>query len=262
MKLGALLGLSAFLLLTLPLAAHESIDEPPRMPDGGTRTHVHGIQVFPAAGRPFSAKDNIKWTRNREDGSTFTTYLFSTVARDCQGRIYREHRHLVPGSTYQQFVQEYFVLLDPIAHTRTACTPNTRRCVVSVYRASTKFVPWPDRPHDDGTGYLSRESLGNDVIDDLNVVGTRETLSIAPGTVGNTQPLVAIREFWYSPDLQVNLSVTRVDPRTGTQVLQLVDLSRREPDPAIFQVPDGFIIQDARIPARNEKLSSPPALKP
>jgi hypothetical protein len=195
-----------------------------------------------------------------EDGSTLTTYLFSTVARDSQGRIYREHRHLVPGSTYQQWVQEYFVLLDPIAHTRTACTPNTRRCVITVYRASTKFVPSPDRPHDDDPGNLSCESLGNDVIDDVKVVGTRETLSIAPGTAGNTQPLLAVREFWYSPDLQVNLSVTRKDPRTGTQVLQLVDLSRKEPDPATFQVPDGFVIQDMRIPARNEKRS--PAVKP
>jgi hypothetical protein len=262
MKLGALLGLSAFLLLIPPLAAQESADEPFRMPDGGTRTHVAGIQVFPVAGRPFSAKDNIKWTRSREDGSTFTTYLFSTVARDSQGRIYREHRHLVSGSTYQQFVQEYFVLLDPIAHTRTACTPNTRQCVISVYRASKTFVPSPDRPHDDGPGSLSREGLGEDVIDDLHVVGTRETLSIPPSTVGNPQPRVAIREFWYSPDLQVNLSVTRRDPRIGTQVLQLVDLSRREPDPAMFQVPDGFVVQDTRIPARNEKPFSPRTVKP
>jgi len=225
------------------------------MPDGGTRTHVHGIQVFPAAGRPFSAKDNIKWTRTLEDGSTVTTYLYASVARDSQGRIYREHRHFVPGNTYQQFVQEYFVLLDPVAHTRTACTVKTRRCEISGYRASVKFVPSPDRPHDDSTSSLSRENMGTDVVDDLNVVGTRETLSISPGTVGNSQTLVATREFWYSPDLQVNLSVTRKDPRIGTQVLQLVDLSRSEPDPAIFRVPDGFVVQDLRISARAEKAA-------
>ena len=255
MKLCALLLLAASAVLTCPLTAQDSPEEPSRGPDAGTRTHVHGIQVFPAAGRPFSAKDNIKWTHNLQDGSTVTTYLFASVARDSQGRIYREHRHLVPGNTYQQFVQEYFVLLDPVAHTRTACTMKTRRCVISVYRASTKFVRLPDRPHDEGTGYLSRESLGTGVVDNLNVVGTRETLSIGPGTVGNAQSLVATGEFWYSPDLQVNLSVTRKDPRIGTQLLQLVDLARAEPDPAIFQVPDGFVVQDLRVSARAEKAA-------
>jgi hypothetical protein len=41
----------------------------------------------------------------------------------------------------------------------------------------------------------------------------------------------------------VNLQVTRKDPRIGMQVLQLVDLSITEPDPKIFQVPSGFLVQ-------------------
>jgi hypothetical protein len=255
MRFNVLLGLAVFALLSFPVVAQDSVDEPPHMPAGGTRTHVKGIQVFPVAGRPFSAKDNIKWTHYREDGSTFTTYLFASVARDRQGRIYREHRHLDTGSTLQQFVQEYFVLLDPITHTRTACVSYTHRCEVSAYRASTTFVSTPDRPHDEVAGVFFSESLGNDVIDDLKVVGTRETLSIAAGKIGNAHPLARVREFWYSPELQVNLKVTRGDPTSGTQVLQLVDLSLKEPNPAMFQVPDGFAIQDTRIPVRNEKRS-------
>ena len=226
------------------------------------RVHVPGMRVFPATGRPFSAKDNIKWTRYREGGSSYTTYLFSTVARDSQGRIYRENRHFAPGSTLQPLEEKYFLLLDPIAHTRTRCTPKTRRCTVGSWKASTTFSPTPDRLHDEDIGNLSSENLGKDVIEGLNVVGTRETLSFAPGVARTTEPLIAVREYWYSPDLQVNLSVTRRDPRTGTQVIQLVDLSRNEPDPAIFQVPDGFTIQDKRVAARNEKLLAHPAVKP
>jgi hypothetical protein len=84
------------------------------------------------------------------------------------------------------------------------------------------------------------------VIDDLNVVGTRETITINAGVLGNNKPLVSTREFWYSPDLQVNLSVLRKDPREGTQVIHVVDLSRTEPDPATFQVPAGYVVQDLR----------------
>jgi hypothetical protein len=116
----------------------------------------------------------------------------------------------------------------------------------------------PAGPIDNGTRYLTRESLGSDVIDGLNVIGTRETISINPGVVGNSQPLVSTREFWYSPDLQVNLSVARKDPREGTQVIHVVDLSRFEPDAAQFQAPAGFAIQDLRQTANVERVPSSP----
>jgi hypothetical protein len=110
----------------------------------------------------------------------------------------------------------------------------------------------PVGPFDNGKRELTRESLGSDVIDGLNVAGTRETISINPGVVGNSQPLVTTREFWYSPDLQVNLSVTRKDPREGSQVIHVVDLSRAEPDPAMFQAPAGFVVETPRGSAKAE----------
>jgi hypothetical protein len=243
--------LAASVLVAFTLAAQES-DEPSRGPDGGTRFRVHGIQVLPAAGRPFSGRDSIEWTRNLEDGSVVTTHLYATVARDSQGRIYREHMTFFPSNSNQQSRRIDIVLLDPVAHTGTTCVIATRRCTIVGYHASTSFVPPPAGPFDNGTRHLARESLGTNVVDDLNVVGTRETITINPGVVGNSQALVTTREFWYSPDLQVNLSVTRKDPREGTQVLQLVDLSRSEPDPAIFQIPAGFVVQDRRGPVKVE----------
>jgi hypothetical protein len=238
-----LLALS--LLLACTLAAQES-DEPLRGPDGVTRFRVPGIQILPATARPFSGRDNIEWTRTLEDGSAVTTHLFATLARDSQGRIYREHVTFVPANSDQQSRRIDMVLLDPVAHTRTTCIIATRDCTITSYYAPTTFTPPPVGPFDKGTRYLARESLGSDVVDGLNVIGTRETISINPGVVGNTKPLITTREFWYSPDLQVNLSVTRKDPREGTQVIHVIDLSRSEPDPAMFQVPAGFVVQDVR----------------
>jgi hypothetical protein len=80
-------------------------------------------------------------------------------------------------------------------------------------------------------------------MDGLSVVGTRESITINAGVVGNNRPLVITNEFWYSPDLQVNLSVTRKDPREGTQVIHISDLSLREPDASLFQVPAGFVVE-------------------
>src|SRR5271155_1210284 len=237
--------LAASLLLACCVMAQES-DGPSRGPDGGTRERVGGIEILPVAGKPFSGRDNIEWTRNLEDGTVVTTHLYAKLARDGQGRIYREHVSFVPANSDQESKQREINLLDPVTHTRTTCIVATRRCSVTGYYASTSFTPRPAGPFDDGKRFLTRENLGSNVIDDLNVIGTRETISINPGVLGNNQPLVSTREFWYSPDLQVNLSVTRKDPRDGTQALQLVDLSRAEPDPVMFQIPAGFVVQDVR----------------
>lgn len=247
MKFCALLAGS--LLLAFTLTAQES-NEALRGPDGRTRVRVGGIEILPVAGRPFSGRDNIEWTRNLEDGTVVTTHLYAKLARDSQGRIYREHVSFVPTNSDQESKPREINLLDPVTHTRTTCVVATRHCNVTGYYAPTSFAPQAVGPFDEGKRYLTRESLGSDVIDGLNVTGTRETISINAGVVGNNQALVTTREFWYSPDLQVNLSVTRKDPREGTQVIHVVDLSRSEPDPAMFQIPSGFVVDGPRSPAR------------
>jgi hypothetical protein len=249
MKLWALL-LASF-LFCLPLAAQDS-DEPSRGPDGGTHYFVDGISVRPLPGKPFSGRSTTEWTRTLEDGSVVTTHLFAMVARDSQGRIYREGHKFVPANSNEQSKLYRFMILDPITHTRTTCYVATHRCEVTGYHAATSFVPRPPRPFDEGKRVLARESLGNDVIDGINVVGSRETITINAGVVGNSQPLVNTREFWYSSDLQVNLSITRKDPREGTQVIRVGELSRSDPDPGLFQVPANFVVRDNRASAKTE----------
>ena len=251
MKLRALLWFAGSALLACSLSAQEST-EPSRGPDGDTRTHVQGIQVLPVAGKPFSGRDSIEWARRLEDGSVVTTHLTALVARDSQGRIRRERVSFVPANSNEQSKVMETIILDPVEHTRTTCTIATHQCTITRYYAAVKFTPAPAGPLDNGTRYLTRESLGTNVIDELNVVGTRETLTISAGAIGNNQPVVTTREFWYSSDLEINLSVTRKDPREGTQVLQLIDLSRSEPDPSLFQVPADFTVADARASAKTE----------
>jgi hypothetical protein len=179
----------------------------------------------------------------------------ANLARDGQGRIYREHVSFVPANSSEQSQRKYFTLSDPVARTRTTCVLASHRCVITGYFATTSFKVQPAGSFDDGKRFLTRESLGSDVIDGLNVVGTRETISINAGVLGNNHPLVSTREFWYSPDLQVNLSVTRKDPREGTQTIHVMDLSRSEPDPAMFQVPAGFVVQELH---KNAKAKTDP----
>lgn len=251
MKLRTLLLFAGSALLACTVNAQEST-EPSRGPDGGTHTHVDGIQVFSVTGKPFSGRDSIEWTRALEDGSTVTTHLTALVARDGQGRIRRERVKFVPANSNQQSKPFEITILDPAEHTRTICDMAAHHCSVANYSMPVKFAPITAGPLDNGKRFLARESLGTNTIDDLNVLGTRETLTINAGVIGNNQPVVTTREFWYSSDLEINLSVTRKDPREGTQVLQIVDLSRTEPDPSLFQVPADFTVDDTRASAKTE----------
>ena len=250
MRLRASFRLAVLGVLASALAAQEPV-EPSRGPDRGTDFSVHGIQVLPAKDRPFSARDHIEWTRTLEDGTVVKTELYATVARDGQGRIHRELRSFVPLNSNAESRFINIVLLDPMKHTRTTCVMKTRRCTVTRYRASSRFVLNPDGLLDNGMRFLTRENIGHDEIDGVEVTGTRETLQIAAGAVGNDRTLVTARDFWYSPALQINLKVTRNDPRIGAQVLQLVNLSLTEPDSKLIS--DSARICDAECPPGTDK---------
>jgi hypothetical protein len=98
------------------------------------------------------------------------------------------------------------------------------------------------------------ESLGNQVIEGVQVEGTRSTLTIPAGEIGNVQPIEVVDETWYSPELQiVVLSKTR-DPRFGDLTYKLTNINRSDPDRSLFDVP-----ADYRIEMRNQSKKT---LKP
>jgi hypothetical protein len=47
-------------------------------------------------------------------------------------------------------------------------------------------------------------------------------------------------EYWYSEDLRINLVLKHNDPRTGSVVLTVTQISRADPDSSLFQIPDGY----------------------
>jgi hypothetical protein len=217
-----------------------------RGPDSGMRITVPGVDILPLPGMPFTGRGHTAVTRTTENGVSLTTYLEANAGRDSQGRVYRErHRFGPDGVNLQTTLYETYVL-DPIAHSRTECDYVTHSCIVTSYRPQLSFVVPPAGPFDKGQRFLTRENLGEQTMEGLPVVGTRETINYAPGNIGNNQSVISSREFWYSLDLKTNLSVIRKDPREGTTTVHFTIFSRAEPDPAIFAVPPGFTVHDER----------------
>jgi len=86
------------------------------------------------------------------------------------------------------------------------------------------------------------ENLGTQTMEGVSAEGTRTTVTIPAGQIGNEQPIITVTERWYSPELQVTVMNKRTDPRTGTTTYKLMNISRSEPSPALFQVPSDYAV--------------------
>jgi hypothetical protein len=74
--------------------------------------------------------------------------------------------------------------------------------------------------------------------------GTRLTLTIPAGKIGNERPIVTVNERWYSQELQTVVLTKNSDPRMGETTYRLTNINRGEPDPSLFQVPADYTVKE------------------
>ncbi len=86
------------------------------------------------------------------------------------------------------------------------------------------------------------EELGTRDFDGVQAEGTRRVTTIPAGAIGNERPIETVYERWYSKDLQIVVMSKHSDPRFGEQTYRLTNIVRAEPDPALFNVPNGYKI--------------------
>jgi hypothetical protein len=251
--IGLLPFLIAFAVLSIPSAIGQTSEEVRHAPDGGTREMIVSIFIPPIPNAPFTATVNTEWTRRLENGATSTIKNHRTVARDSTGRIFQERRYLTPDGDKHQTPITQLEFSDPSSHELYICKPATRVCELHSYFPSTSTVPAAATASGVRANDLTTEDLGHNVISGLDVLGTRETTTIAPGTIGNDRPLAAVKEFWYSSQLGINLVVNRTDPRAGTENFRVTDINLAEPGPQLLDPPSDFSVVDARKPTPPSK---------
>ena len=88
------------------------------------------------------------------------------------------------------------------------------------------------------------EKLGGKTIAGVYAEGTRLTITYPVGFFGNDKPIIIFHETWMSSDLKLVVLSVDDDPRTGTRITEATNLDRGEPNPALFQVPEGYTIRD------------------
>lgn len=88
------------------------------------------------------------------------------------------------------------------------------------------------------------EDLGTRNVEGVEAQGTRTTVTIAAGEIGNERAIEIVSERWYSNELQTVVMSRHADPRFGETTYRLANVSRAEPDKALFEVPSDYTVED------------------
>jgi hypothetical protein len=120
-------------------------------------------------------------------------------------------------------------------------TPPRQPQAKSVAPSQPPFVghvraPEPQQPPQ--TANIRREEdLGSRTIEGIVAEGTRVTVTIPPGAIGNERAIESVTERWFSPELRIVILSRRPDPRFGETTYRLTNITRSEPPASLFEKP-------------------------
>lgn len=231
----------------------------------------------PVLGAPYTATAVTETTQVLADGNRIVNKSTTTLARDSQGRTRREEHMGRIGPLAVHAPQMAFIH-DPVANVDYVLDLNEHTAQVIHLGEGGPAPGMPPPPPPIGrdgapelgqqrviisegaselttekrivvlggpeNGDMKTESLGTQVIEGVVAEGKRVTHTIPAGEIGNERPLVITSEVWTSPELHEVVLSKRNDPRFGKTVYRLTNISRSEPDAALFQVPANFTQRD------------------
>lgn len=126
----------------------------------------------------------------------------------------------------------------------------TNTCELLNYKGSTSNSYKPESPETGplpgDRGSAVHKSLGKQFIVGIETEGKNDVMTYNPGVFGNGRKMTVEQEFWWSPQLGLNLLSIRTDPRIGRQTFTVSELVQGDPDPSRFELPAGFKVVDHR----------------
>jgi TonB family protein len=207
--------------------------------DGRVAEWMYGEHIPALPGLPFSAKVELEFVNQLQDGTLISHKTYNLDARDSRGRTHNEARKWINPTEGADPSLIRIELYDPYTKTRSTLYPPTK--TARQWNVNTPVnTATPSTPLASVKPETSRENIGSDTIEGLPVRGTRVSQTYSPGALGNDRPLTIVTEYWFSQDLRINLLTKRTDPRYGVQTVRLTELARQEPDAALFAIPDDY----------------------
>lgn len=241
-------------------------------------------------GAPYAAEAITESTQTLSDGNRIVQKSTSSIYRDSEGRTRREQALRGIGPFANDGTPSPTIhISDPVAAISYVLDPRAqvaRRMPPMRFKVQHNTRPPDGAPgdfhaadrielHSDGImnkkmietgvamGMLDksnpnsrRESLGKQNIGGVEAEGTKTTVTIAAGEIGNERPLEIVSERWYSPELQIVVMTRHVDPRFGENSYRLTNIDRAEPARSLFEVPAGYKIEEGPMstPAPGQRI--------
>jgi hypothetical protein len=263
---------------------------PPPVPAGraGTFTFSLNAPAEVVEGAPYSGVGTTEVVNVLADGNRIVNKNTMRYYRDSEGRTRTEYELAAVGPFALEKARSVVTINDPVAgkhfvlhegEKRADVLPNTlpdpgatpgRKVIRGFHGVGGVPGNAPDvvffagpatsavrLPHGAGCAPEVRklppsDSLGERVIEGIKTVGSALTFQIPAGEVGNEQPITVRSEQWFSPELRVVILSTHRDPRAGDTTYRLEQISRSEPDPSLFTVPQEYATNE--LPAMGTRV--------
>ncbi len=223
-------------------------------------------------GAPYSAQAVTQFTQTLADGNHIQKTSTASIVRDSAGRTRTERSVGAIGplagsgsASKAVFINDPVAgmsyMLDANSHTarqmpamtnrhRSASDQGAAPATAGQSRAGTESARGAMRQR--AMANLKTDDLGTQVIDGLTVQGKRMTRTVSAAQAGSERDIEVVTETWYSSDLQMVVMSKTSDPRFGDSVYKLTNISRAEPDPALFTVPSDYQMQQGRLGSVNQ----------
>lgn len=254
-------------------------------PGGGANTFTFVNSEFSfdrlVKGAPYSAQATTETTQILSDGNRIVNSSTAAVYRDGEGRTRREQTLKAIGAfsaSGESF--KTISINDPVAGVSYVLEPHshTARKIQGLRVEAGVGAGFKVSSGGEGNVIFNRtsngevqlkqgtveakvreeklrnefrnEDLGTQAIEGVNAVGTRTTITIPAGQIGNERAIEIVDERWVSPELKTVVMTRHSDPRSGEVIYRLTNINRVEPDHSLFEVPSDYTLRDDQEPMR------------
>jgi len=200
---------------------------------------------------PYSAQAVLESTQTLGDGTHITRKSTALLYRDSDGRTRREQTMDALGPfAVSGDAPRMISINDPVNGVDYILDPQSK----TARKMSSSGGPPPHHREPPPASESKTESLGKQTIEGVEAEGTRSTVTIPAGQIGNDRPLEIASERWYSQTLQVVVLSKHKDPRMGETVYRLTNINRSEPPRSLFEVPSDYKIEERTPPPGPDQM--------